>query len=155
MPASGSGGTTAGTSISGTSSGDAFSGSSRGNVPPIGAAAGTNATFNTNPDRNATGAIFNANGERIGTAIINPDTGLIVNDTTAVTTASVGSAESASIAVVPTPEIDKAARREAQRQRRTVERKGQMMQSIAPRTSVDRTDQMPDDSTPLLSPSRR
>jgi hypothetical protein len=124
-------------------------------VPPIGAAAGANTTFNTNPDRNATGAIFNANGERIGTAIINPDTGLIVNDTTAATTASVGSAESASIAVAPTPEIDKAARREAQRQRRTVERKGQMMQSIAPRTSVDRTDQMPDDSTPLLSPSRR
>jgi hypothetical protein len=162
LGAAGSAGTTAGTSISGTSSGDAFSGSSRGNVPPVGAAAGTNTTaagtnttFTNNLDRNATGAIFNANGERIGTAIVNPDTGFIVNDTTAATTASVGSVNSASIAVTSTPELDKAARREAQHQRRTVERKGQMMQSIAPRSNVDRTDQMPDDSTPLLSPSRR
>jgi hypothetical protein len=58
-------------------------------------------------------------------------------------------------AATSTLELDKATRREAQHQRKTVERKGQMIQSITPRSNVDRTDQMPDDSTPLLSPSRR
>ena len=47
--------------------------------------------------------------------------------------------------------LDKSARETKER----VARKGQVLNSIAPRTDVDRTDQMPDDSTPLLSPSRR
>jgi len=47
--------------------------------------------------------------------------------------------------------LEKAARETRER----VARKGQVLNSVAPRTDVDRTDQMPDDSTPLLSPSRR
>jgi hypothetical protein len=158
-------GQTSGTSISGTSSGDAFTGSSRGNAPAVGPGATT-----TNPlDRNA-GAIFNANGERIGTVmgtggVINPDTGVIASGTDTGATTSANANNTANLngatadtrigVVTSTPELDQATRRELQRQRRTVERKGQMMHSLAPRTNVDRTDQMPDDSTPLLSPSRR
>jgi hypothetical protein len=163
----GASGTTAGTSISGTSSGDAFTGSSRGNAPPVGPAAGSSATFTNNPS--ATGGIFNANGERIAPFIVNPDTGALMNGPVTYGTA-IGSGDNASNAsanatgasadtrvgaAASTSELDQATRREAQHQRRTVERKGQMMQSIAPRSNVDRTDQMPDDSTPLLSPSRR
>jgi hypothetical protein len=135
----------------------------------------------SNPlDRNAGGAIFNANGERIGTlpgiGVVNPDTGAIVGGSGAIvggagTTGGTDTSTSANAnnnatlngatadtrigASTATPELDQAARRELQRQRRTVERKGQMMHSIAPRSGVDRTDQMPDDSTPLLSPARR
>jgi hypothetical protein len=58
-------------------------------------------------------------------------------------------------ATTSSPVLDEATRREANKQRRTVERKGQMMQSITPRTEADRTHQMPDDSTPLLAPGRR
>jgi hypothetical protein len=159
---SGTAGSTSGTSISGTSSGDAFSGSSRGNAPPVGAAAGGNNTM-TNPNATlgiAPGVQFNANGERIG--LINPDTGLVVTDTgtgtpsgnTVDTTTASGNA-STTPGVTTSPELDRATRREAQHARKTVERKGQMLESITPRTNVDRTDQMPDDSTPLLSPARR
>jgi hypothetical protein len=112
----------------------------------------------------APGVQFNANGERIG--LINPDTGLVVTDTgtgtpstnpsgnTVDTTTASGNA-STTLGVTTTPELDRATRREAQHARRTVERKGQMLESITPRTNVDRTDQMPDDPTPLLSPARR
>jgi hypothetical protein len=156
LGASGSAGTTAGRSISGTSSGDAFSGSSRGNVPPVGpASARTNGL-----DRNATGAIFDANGERIGPAVVNPDqpaSGAVTANSAdnAMANANAATSDNGRVGETPTPELDEAARREVQRARRTVERKGQMMQSITPRTNVDRTDQMPDDSSPLLSPNRR
>jgi hypothetical protein len=89
---------------------------------------------------------------------VNPDTGVVVTDTGAVTTVPSGNTNgsaSTPLGAATTPELDRATRREAQHARKTVERKGQMMNSIAPRTNVDRTDQMPDDSTPLLSPSRR
>jgi hypothetical protein len=102
----------------------------------------------------------------MGTGVVNPDTGAIMGGTdTAGFTTSANANNNASLngaiadtrigVATSTPELDQAARRELQRQRRTVERQGQMMQSIAPRSNVDRTDQMPDDSTPLLSPSRR
>lgn len=162
-------GQTSGTSQSGTSTGDAFSGSSRGNAPAVGSAS------TANPLGRDSGAIFNANGERIGTTmgtgvgVVNPDTGVISAGTDAAAAsgnaaagagvngnANVNAATADTrIGAATTPELDQAARRELQRQRRTVERKGQMMHSVAPRTSVDRTDQMPDDSTPLLSPARR
>jgi hypothetical protein len=164
-------GTTAGTSISGTSTGDAFSGSSRGNAPPMGAASvQNNAVVNS-------GSNFNANGERIG--VLTPDAGVIVGGGVASGSAGASGGGGASdtgggnagfnagfanantatgtagvAGVSTTPELDRATRREAERARRTVETRSQMMHSIAPRTNVDRTDQMPDDRTPLLSPGR-
>jgi hypothetical protein len=161
-------GTTAGPSISGTSTGDAFSGSSRGNAPPMGAASVQN-----NALGNA-GNNFNANGERIG--VFTPDSGVIVGGGVASGSAASGGGGGAgdtgggnagfnggfakannatgNAGVSTTPELDRATRREAQRARRTVESRSQMMHSIAPRTNVDRTDQMPDDRSPLLSPGR-
>jgi hypothetical protein len=165
-------GQTAGSSVSGTSSGDAFSGSSRGNAPPVGPAAGNNGLSNP-VDRNASGAIFNANGERLfvpeaagvaagtygtgGMVSGSPASGYSANDNAGAGNGAAGGTGAADVrtGATTTPELDQAARREAQRIRKTVERKGQMMNSIAPRTEVDRTNQMPDDSTPLLSPARR
>ncbi len=46
--------------------------------------------------------------------------------------------------------LDQDARREAARTRAKVSRGGQLMYSVAPRTNVDRTWQMPDDQTPLM-----
>jgi len=51
--------------------------------------------------------------------------------------------------------LDAKLAKDARDTRERVARKGQVLNSVAPRTNVDRTDQMPDDSTPLLSPSRR
>jgi hypothetical protein len=42
--------------------------------------------------------------------------------------------------------------KQAERDRKRIGRNGQLLQSIAPRTNVDRTDQMPDDGpTPALT----
>jgi len=51
--------------------------------------------------------------------------------------------------------LDARLAKDARETRERVARKGQVLNSITPRTDVDRTDQMPDDSTPLLSPARR
>jgi hypothetical protein len=51
--------------------------------------------------------------------------------------------------------LDARLEKSARETRERVARKGQVLNSVAPRTDVDRTDQMPDDATPLLSPSRR
>jgi hypothetical protein len=45
----------------------------------------------------------------------------------------------------PTPELDAAIRNSAQQTRKKVERKGQVLNSITPRTNADKSDQMPDD----------
>ncbi|MGE5615454.1 MAG: hypothetical protein ACM3X5_00920 [Bacillota bacterium] len=76
--------------------------------------------------------IIGPNGERIP-----------VNRTTNVTIAA--------NTVTPTPEINVATRRVANETHRKVARNEQLMHSIAPRTDVDRTAEMPDDPTPLFS----
>jgi len=53
--------------------------------------------------------------------------------------------------ITPTPEINAATRRVANETHRKVARNEQLMHSIAPRTDVDRTSQMPDDPSPLFS----
>ena len=57
---------------------------------------------------------------------------------------------------IATPRLDAATRREARRERATVARGGQTLNTIAPRTNVDRTNQMPDDppSPALMTPDR-
>lgn len=172
--------TASGTSVSGTSSGDAFTGSSRGDAPTLLAPSSNPAGV---VDRDGRFLNPNTSGQRPGTEVVNEgisaDTGptlrglesstgatSVTNSTG--TSSNSGSGNNANTtgngatadggragSVTSTPELDMAARREAQRARKTVERKGQMMQSIAPRSNVDRTDQMPDDATPLLSPNRR
>jgi hypothetical protein len=51
--------------------------------------------------------------------------------------------------------LDESARRENARTRAKVQRGGQMLYSVTPRTNVDRTDQMPDDNSPLMNGTRR
>jgi hypothetical protein len=126
--------------------------------------------------------MFNANGERLGVLV--PDSGVLSTGPAGYGAAGYGASgggggggmdsggnpaganaggggmNAAGVdngragSLTMTPELDRAARRELQHERQVVERKGQMMHSIAPRTNVDRTDQMPDDSSPLLSPRR-
>jgi hypothetical protein len=59
-------------------------------------------------------------------------------------------------AAMATPEINSAVRREARKERATVERRGQMLYSITPRTHGDLSWQMPDDpvSPALSTPDR-
>jgi hypothetical protein len=146
-------GQSSGPSQSGTSSGDAFSGSSRGNAPAVGSASVNAPTPDTGsrPDLLpgnpilSNDAALNANGERMGNAEAS---------TTSSGNVQADVASGGTIGAVVSPELDRATRREAQRQRATVQRKGQMLNSITPRTSVDRTDQMADDPpSPALTPS--
>ncbi len=144
-------GQSSGSTITGTSTGDVFSGSSRGNAPPVGPASVNSPTTDTfaTATNNAfvgSGVVItngvtpsdmgvNANGELVGNPAANVNTSIAPN----------AIPDAGRIGAVVAPELDQAARREVQRERNVAARKGQRLYSITPRTSVDRTDQMPDD----------
>ena len=156
---------TSGTSQSGTSTGDAFSGSSRGGAPAVGEVAANALTSTGQPVTNPTG-VFNGptgipivvdngavaagavtlNGERIAANPANPTiTGVDLGYAGAAIAPQVGVATSAT---ATTP-----AERKELRKRQNLPRNGQLLYSIAPRTNVDRTRQMPDDPiSPALRP---
>lgn len=98
---------------------------------------------------------LNANGERTGAVSGNPAQGGPAG-TVGVINGANGAAVGTSAGASVTPELDRATRREAQRTRNTVARKGQMLQSIAPRTNADRSGQMADDppSPAIATPDR-
>jgi hypothetical protein len=136
-------GTTAGTSISGTSSGDAFTGTSRNDATttvrtPAGSATVLPEASSVAPL--AGGVVVSAEGERI------PAPAPIVISQAAVTNGG---------ETLETPELDRAATREARRSAR-VPRNAQRLHTIAPRTEVDRSHEMPDDppSPALRTPDR-
>jgi hypothetical protein len=156
---------TSGTSQSGTSTGDAFSGSSRGGAPAVGEVAANTLTTTGQPVTNPTG-VFNGptgipivvdngavaagavtlNGERIAA---NPATATI----TGVDLGYAGAAIVPQVGVATSATATTPAERKELRKRQNLPRNGQLLYSIAPRTNVDRTRQMPDDPiSPALRP---
>lgn len=137
-----------------------------GNAGANGSAAiGTNA---------ASGTLNSPLSSDVGTGVIYPGAPYGITDTTGVTgttpgttsggTPNYGNANAAAAvngagftaSAIATPQLDAATRREARRERATVARGGQTLNTIAPRTNVDRTNQMPDDppSPALRTPDR-
>jgi len=156
-------GETSGLSINGTSTGDAFSGTSRGEAPPVGAVAASGVT---NTNETGINTVIGTNGA-LGFPVI-VDNGLVAPGTVSINgelmgnpagnavVASNGAILSGSAFVpqvgVATTENDPRVRRELDK-RRNLKRNGQLLYSIAPRTNVDRSWQMPDDPiSPALRP---
>jgi hypothetical protein len=154
-------GQTSGVSIAGTSSGDAFSGSSRGEAPAVGTRAANGVTTNTNETGIST--VLATNGP-LGFPVV-VDNGMVAtggvtlngerfaNPAAVTETTTFSGAEIVpQVGVATSAAMDPAVRREL-RKRQSLKRNGQLLYSIAPRTNVDRSWQMPDDPvSPALRP---
>ena len=161
-------GQTSGVSIAGTSTGDAFSGTSRGEAPAVGALAASGVTTNTNETGINTALASNGplgfpvvldnglvapgavsiNGELSGNPAANTGGNAVIASNGAILS---GAAIAPQVGVA-TSNNDPLVRRELNK-RRNLRRNGQLLYSIAPRTNVDRSWQMPDDPiSPALRP---
>ena len=161
-------GQTSGVSIAGTSTGDAFSGTSRGEAPAVGALAASGVTTNTSETGINTALASNGplgfpvvidnglvapgtvsiNGELMGNPAATAGGNAIVASNGAILS---GAAIAPQVGVA-TSDNDPLVRRELNKRRR-LKRNGQLLYSIAPRTNVDRSWQMPDDPiSPALRP---
>ena len=157
---SSSSGTTSGSTVTGTADTSTLSPSNltsgTANTLPTGADnAATSTTSTPAPFDSGSGTILGA-PVAVTTLpaedyVIGPNGERIPVNRTATAPATAETQESLAASRALDAKLDKAARDTRER----VARKGQVLNSITPRTDVDRTDQMPDDSTPLLSPSRR
>ena len=165
-----SGGSSSGTSTdgttTGTSTGTSTDGTTTGGTTSTTAAAGGTATATPTVFANARarGVIIidnglDANGERVGGQVVAEGTsGLSPNASAsglspnALAETDVIATQSGSSVIVP--ELSAVERKEL-RKRHNVGKNQQLLNTIAPRTSVDRTGQMPDDPpTPALTSSR-
>lgn len=162
--------TSGGAGSSGTASGAANPGTAAdmSTLPPSNLTSGTANTLPTGGDNSATttattpAPFDSGTGTVLGAPVvgapvpaedyvIGPNGERIPVNRTATAPANPETPQSLAASRALDARLDRAARETRER----VARKGQVLNSIAPRTDVDRTDQMPDDSTPLLSPSRR
>jgi hypothetical protein len=124
---------------------------------PLSSDIGTGVIYPGGPDLGTTGSGTNGTattGSGYGGSSAGGSTGASVNGGVGGTNAAArGSITAGGIA---SPELNAATRREARKERAVVQRRGQMLESITPRTNVDRSNEMPDDpvSPALATPDR-